>query len=143
MSRCFMSFFILCNNYILITYKSQYLLRIFIAKCYTIIYLLCILFLCILYNEYFCASAGKLTNFENIVILFIFENGGYNMAISEAQKKASKKWDQENMKSGSFKMYIDLFNEFEQFCKDNNISKNKVINEAVKEYIENKKNESV
>lgn len=65
------------------------------------------------------------------------------MAISEAQKKASKKWDQENMKSGSFKMYIDLFNEFEQFCKDNNISKNKVINEAVKEYIENKKNESV
>lgn len=65
------------------------------------------------------------------------------MAISEAQKKASKKWDQANMKSGSFKMYLDLFDEFEQFCKDNNISKNKVINEAVKEYIENKKNESV
>lgn len=65
------------------------------------------------------------------------------MAISEAQKKASKKWDQANMKSGSFKMYIDLFYEFEQFCKDNNISKNKVINEAVREYMENKKNGSV
>lgn len=59
------------------------------------------------------------------------------MAISEARKKANKKWDQANMKSGSFKMYIDLFEEFEQFCKDNNISKNKVINEAVREYIEN------
>ena len=65
------------------------------------------------------------------------------MAISEARKKANKKWDQANMKSGSFKMYIDLFNEFEQFCKDNNISKNKVINEAVREYMENKKNGSV
>lgn len=40
-------------------------------------------------------------------------------------------------------MGIDLYKKFEQFCKDNNISKNKVINEAVKEYIENKKNESV
>lgn len=65
------------------------------------------------------------------------------MAISEARKKANKRWEQKNMRSGSFKMYLDLYKKFEQFCKDNNISKNKVINEAVKEYIENKKNESV
>nr|DAV83528.1 MAG TPA: hypothetical protein [Caudoviricetes sp.] len=63
MFYCLMSFFILCNNYILITYKSQYLLRIFVVKHYTIIYLLCTLFLCILYNKYFCTSAGKIDRF--------------------------------------------------------------------------------
>lgn len=62
------------------------------------------------------------------------------MAISEAKKKANLKWDQANIKMGSYKMGIDLHKSFEQFCKDNNISKNKVINEAVREYIENKKN---
>ena len=32
-------------------------------------------------------------------------------------------------------MGIELYINFEQFCKDNNLSKNKVINEAVKMYI--------
>lgn len=59
------------------------------------------------------------------------------MAVSEAQKKASKKWDQANVKNGSYKMAIDLYADFEQFCKNNNLSKNKVINEAVKLYIKN------
>lgn len=61
------------------------------------------------------------------------------MAISEAKKRANLKWDQANIKMGSYKMGIDLYISFEQFCKDNNLSKNKVINEAVKEYMENHK----
>lgn len=59
------------------------------------------------------------------------------MAISEAKKRANLKWDQANIKMGSYKMGIELYISFEQFCEDNNLSKNKVINEAVKEYIEN------
>lgn len=43
--------------------------------------------------------------------------------------------DQANIKNGSYKMAIELYASFEQFCKDNNLSKNKVINEAVKMYI--------
>lgn len=57
------------------------------------------------------------------------------MAISEAKKRANAKWDQANIKMGSYKMGIELYTSFEQFCKDNNLSKNKVINEAVKMYI--------
>lgn len=57
------------------------------------------------------------------------------MAISEAKKRANAKWDQANLENGSYKMGIDLYINFEQFCKDNNLSKNKVINEAVKMYI--------
>ena len=50
------------------------------------------------------------------------------MAISEAKKRANLKWDQANIKMGSYKMGIELYINFEQFCKDNNLSKNKVIN---------------
>lgn len=57
------------------------------------------------------------------------------MAISEAKKRANLKWDQANIKMGSYKMGIELYISFEQFCKDNNLSKNKVINEAVRMYI--------
>ena len=41
------------------------------------------------------------------------------MAISEAKKRANLKWDQANIKMGSYKMGIDLYKKFEQFCKDN------------------------
>lgn len=61
------------------------------------------------------------------------------MAISEAKKRANAKWDQTNLKNGSYKMGIDLYISFEQFCKDNNLSKNRVINEAVKMYIDSYK----
>lgn len=61
------------------------------------------------------------------------------MAISEAKKRANLKWDQANIKMGSYKMGIELYTSFEQFCKDNNLSKNKVINEAVKMYIDSYK----
>lgn len=61
------------------------------------------------------------------------------MAISEAKKRANAKWDQANIKNGSYKMAIELYTSFEQFCKDNNLSKNKVINEAVKMYIDSYK----
>nr|DAZ44339.1 MAG TPA: hypothetical protein [Caudoviricetes sp.] len=60
MFYCLMSFFILCNNYTLITCKSQHLLRVFVVNYYTIIHLLCTLFLCILYNKYFCTSVGEI-----------------------------------------------------------------------------------
>ena len=61
------------------------------------------------------------------------------MAISEAKKRANLKWDQANIKMGSYKMGIELYTSFEQFCKDNNLSKNKVINEAVRMYIDSYK----
>lgn len=61
------------------------------------------------------------------------------MAISEAKKRANLKWDRANIKMGSYKMGIELYISFEQFCKDNNLSKNKVINEAVRMYIDSYK----
>lgn len=53
------------------------------------------------------------------------------MALSEAQKRANKKWDSENLKNGSYKMPIELYNQFEKYCIDNGISKNAMINKCI------------
>lgn len=58
------------------------------------------------------------------------------MALSEAQKKANKKWDSEHLKNGSYKMKIELYEAFEKYCIDNDISKNALISKAVEKYIE-------
>ena len=58
------------------------------------------------------------------------------MALSEAQKKANKKWDEKNLKNGSYKMPIELYEKFENYCKINNISKNRLICDLVKEKVE-------
>lgn len=54
---------------------------------------------------------------------------------NEKKRLANKKWDDAHMKTGSYKMYIDMFAEFEKYCIDNNISKNAVINKAVAQFI--------
>lgn len=39
------------------------------------------------------------------------------MAISEAKKRANLKWDQANIKMGSYKMGIDLYKNLSNFAK--------------------------
>ena len=57
------------------------------------------------------------------------------MTVSEAQNKARNKWDQEHMKNGSYKMNIELYKIFEKYCIDKGLSKNGVINDAIKEVL--------
>lgn len=57
------------------------------------------------------------------------------MALSEAQKKANKKWDKEHLKNGSYKMPIELYMQFEKYCIDNDISKNAMINKCIADAI--------
>ena len=54
---------------------------------------------------------------------------------TESRKKANDKWDKEHLRNGSYKMPIDLYNEFEKYCNDNNVSKNGLINQAIAEKI--------
>ena len=52
---------------------------------------------------------------------------------TEKKKQSNLKWDKENLRNGSYKMPIELYNNFDNYCKSMNISKNKVINECVTE----------
>ena len=58
------------------------------------------------------------------------------MTVSNAQNKARNKWDKEHMKNGSYKMNIELYQIFEKYCIDKGLSKNGVINDAIKEVLE-------
>ena len=59
------------------------------------------------------------------------------MSNSTAQKKQSnKKWDEANLRNGSYKMPIELYENFDNYCKSMNISKNKIFNELVREKLE-------
>lgn len=55
---------------------------------------------------------------------------------TEKKKQSNKKWDEANLRNGSYKMPIELYNNFDNYCKSMNISKNKVINELVREKLE-------
>ena len=50
---------------------------------------------------------------------------------TEKKKLSNQKWDKENLRNGSYKMPIELYNNFDNYCKSMNISKNKVINECI------------
>ena len=55
---------------------------------------------------------------------------------TEKKKQSNKKWDEANLRNGSYKMPIELYENFDNYCKSMNISKNKIINELVKEKLE-------
>ena len=55
---------------------------------------------------------------------------------TEKKKQSNKKWDDANLRNGSYKMPIELYENFDNYCKSMNISKNKIINELVREKLE-------
>ena len=55
---------------------------------------------------------------------------------TEKKKLSNKKWDDANLRNGSYKMPIELYENFDNYCKSMNISKNKIINELVREKLE-------
>ena len=55
---------------------------------------------------------------------------------TEKKKQSNKKWDEANLRNGSYKMPIELYKNFDNYCKSMNISKNKIINELVREKLE-------
>lgn len=52
---------------------------------------------------------------------------------TEKKKASNKKWDDANLKRGAYAMSIELYDIFENYCKNKNISKNGLICELVKE----------
>lgn len=58
------------------------------------------------------------------------------MTVSEAQNKARNKWDKEHLKTGSYKMNKELYTVFERYCTEKNISKNKLINELIRQRLD-------
>ena len=57
------------------------------------------------------------------------------MTYTENKKKNNQKWDKENLKRMSLAMPIKLYNQFEQYCTDNCMSKNGMINQIIAEKI--------
>lgn len=55
---------------------------------------------------------------------------------TEKKRASNEKWDKENLRNGSYKMKIELYEAFEKYCIDNDISKNALISEAVAKYID-------
>ena len=55
---------------------------------------------------------------------------------TEKKKLSNKKWDEANLRNGSYKMPIELYENFDNYCKSMNISKNKIINELVRGKLE-------
>ena len=55
---------------------------------------------------------------------------------TEKKKQSNKKWDEANLRNGSYKMPIELYENFDNYCKNMNISKNKIINELVRGKLE-------
>lgn len=54
---------------------------------------------------------------------------------NDKKKASNKKWDDENIKRGSYIMSIALYDKFEKYCTENGISKNKLINDCIAEKI--------
>ena len=59
----------------------------------------------------------------------------YTMTYTENKKKNNQKWDKENLKRMSLAMPIKLYEQFEQYCIDNGMSKNGMINRIIAEKI--------
>lgn len=55
---------------------------------------------------------------------------------TDKKRASNEKWDKENLRNGSYKMKIELYEAFEKYCIDNDISKNALINRAVEKYID-------
>ena len=55
---------------------------------------------------------------------------------TDKKRASNERWDKENLRNGSYKMKIELYEQFEKYCENNNISKNALISEAVAKYID-------
>ena len=55
---------------------------------------------------------------------------------TEAKKKNNKKWDDANLKRGAYAMQIELYDIFDNYCKNKNISKNGLICELIRGHLE-------
>lgn len=64
------------------------------------------------------------------------------MAVSEAQKKAAKKWDSVNMAVISCKLKKELADKFTEATRANGTTKNAVLLQAVRDYIATHDNET-
>lgn len=58
------------------------------------------------------------------------------MTVSKAQNKARNKWDEEHLKTGSYKMKKELYTDFERYCIDKKLSKNGLINKLIRQRLE-------
>ena len=56
--------------------------------------------------------------------------------VSEAKKRANKKWDKNNLKRLSLAIPIETFNKLDLFCKNTKVSKNSFIKSAIDEKLE-------
>lgn len=57
------------------------------------------------------------------------------MPLSEARKKATKKWNSNNLKSFSISLYKKEYELLDNYCKENNVSKAKVIKDRLADII--------
>lgn len=56
--------------------------------------------------------------------------------VSDAKKKANKKWNEANYKRMNIALPIDEAEKIDSYCKEKNISKNGFFREAAKEKME-------
>lgn len=52
---------------------------------------------------------------------------------TEKRKLTNKRWDDANLRTCTVRMRIELYEQFEKYCIDNEYSKNKLINEIIME----------
>lgn len=64
------------------------------------------------------------------------KKGGDSMAVSEAKKRANKKWEQANYKRLNIALPLAEFEKIENYCVEKNISKNGFLRQAALEKIE-------
>ena len=57
------------------------------------------------------------------------------MPVSEAKKKANKKWEKKNIKAFTVSLYKKEYELLDNYCKENNISKNKFIKSRIADII--------
>lgn len=55
---------------------------------------------------------------------------------TEAKRKNNKKWDDANLKTCTVRMKVELYEKFEQYCNQNGMSKNGMINQAIIEKLQ-------
>lgn len=64
------------------------------------------------------------------------------MAVSKAHIKASAKYNLNNYKSFTVNLKIEDYNSLNDYCVSNNVSKNAIIKEALKAYLEQQKDKA-
>lgn len=67
------------------------------------------------------------------------KKGGDNMAVSEAKKRANKKWEQANCKQIRLVLSLEQAERLETHCKTYKLSKNGFIKAAIDEKLEREK----